>query len=222
MATDKPVARQAASLPDKLAVFPLSNALLLPHGNLPLRVFETRYCNMVEDVLKTKHRLIGIIQPSEPNDDNPRLRKVGCAGKLVSYTDQEDGTYLILLSGRCRFAIAKELPPTRGYRNVKPVWHDYLADLQPCDREAKIVDHAKLRTHLKEFLQTKGLAVNWELISGAPDLELVTTLAMLCPFSSEQQQKLLETTSDSLLASKLLDMLEDSSLRNINSSYSIH
>ena len=177
---------------------------------------------MVEDVLKTKHRLIGIIQPVEPGGENPKLRNIGCAGKLVSYTEQDDGSYLILLSGRCRFTIEQELEQNHGYRNVSPRWKEYLEDLEPRDRSAKIVDHDRLRSHLKDFLGAKGLAANWDLISGAPDLELVTTLAMLCPFNSDQQQKLLEATSDSLLANKLLDLLENASGRRLKTSYSIH
>ena len=34
-----------------LPVFPLSGALLLPRGRLPLRIFEPRYLNMANDAL---------------------------------------------------------------------------------------------------------------------------------------------------------------------------
>ena len=47
---------QAADLPDIVPVFPLPGALLLPRSRLPLHIFEPRYLQMMEDVLKTPHR----------------------------------------------------------------------------------------------------------------------------------------------------------------------
>ena len=52
-----------AELPEVLPVFPLTGALLLPRARLPLHIFEPRYLALLEDVLKTRSRLIGMIQP---------------------------------------------------------------------------------------------------------------------------------------------------------------
>ena len=52
-----------ADLPETIPVFPLPGALLLPRARLPLNIFEPRYLAMLEDTLKTPHRLIGMIQP---------------------------------------------------------------------------------------------------------------------------------------------------------------
>ena len=49
-------------LPKALPIFPLPGVIILPHGNLPLNIFEPRYIAMVESVLGT-HRMIGMIQP---------------------------------------------------------------------------------------------------------------------------------------------------------------
>ena len=54
---------QPADLPDTIAVFPLPGALLLPRSRLPLHIFEPRYLQMLEDALKTRQRLIGMVQP---------------------------------------------------------------------------------------------------------------------------------------------------------------
>lgn len=50
-------------LPDTLPLFVLPGAVLLPRTRLPLNIFEPRYLQMVEDALRTRHRLIGMIQP---------------------------------------------------------------------------------------------------------------------------------------------------------------
>ena len=52
-------------LPDIIPVFQLPGALLLPRARLPLHIFEPRYLAMIDDVLKTSDRLLGMIQPSE-------------------------------------------------------------------------------------------------------------------------------------------------------------
>src|ERR1700679_202834 len=81
-------------LPEEFPVFPLSQALLLPGGRLPLNIFEPRYLAMVEDAL-AGHRLLGMIQPVQPGgfagdglpteDGPPRVHRMGCAGRIVSY-----------------------------------------------------------------------------------------------------------------------------------------
>ena len=55
--------RGPADLPAIIPVFPLTGALLLPRGQMPLNIFEPRYLAMVDDSLREGHRLIGMIQP---------------------------------------------------------------------------------------------------------------------------------------------------------------
>ena len=70
---------QQSDLPDTIAIFPLSGALLLPRSRLPLHIFEPRYLQMIEDCLKTPGRLIGMVQPNvgprRPGTADHRLRR---------------------------------------------------------------------------------------------------------------------------------------------------
>ena len=120
-----------ADLPNILPVFPLQGALLLPGGQLPLNIFEPRYRAMIEDAMGGA-RLVGMIQPRVKEriaaDDAPALYATGCVGKITSFTETSDGRYLINLTGICRFAVARELPPLRGYRRVEPDWAPYLGE----------------------------------------------------------------------------------------------
>ncbi|MEL7030141.1 MAG: LON peptidase substrate-binding domain-containing protein, partial [Pseudomonadota bacterium] len=54
--------RKSGELPERIPLFPLPGALLLPRGRLPLNIFEPRYLTMVDDALATD-RIIGMIQP---------------------------------------------------------------------------------------------------------------------------------------------------------------
>src|SRR5210317_1829692 len=91
-----------ADLPETIPVFPLPGALLLPRGRLPLNIFEPRYLAMLDDALKSEHRLIGMIQTMD-EERPPRLHRIGCAGRVTSLSETEDGRYLIVLTGVCRF-----------------------------------------------------------------------------------------------------------------------
>ena len=118
-----------ADLPEILPIFPLADALLLPRGRLPLNLFEPRYLAMLEDALKTPDRLIGMIQP-DPASETGALRNVGCAGRVVSFSETEDGRYLIVLAGVCRFAPVEEIEGFSPYRRVRADWAPWRRDLR--------------------------------------------------------------------------------------------
>ena len=105
---------KAADLPDTIPVFPLPGALMLPRARLPLHIFEPRYLALIEDCLKTKHRLIGMIQlretpASERREGEKRLQAIGCAGRVTGFSETEDGRYMITLSGASRFRVKEEV-----------------------------------------------------------------------------------------------------------------
>ena len=86
-------------LPRVLPIFPLEGVLLLPGGRLPLNIFEPRYLAMFDDALAS-HRLIGMIQPCEHcKGDAPKVYETGCVGRITSFTETDDGRYLVTLSG---------------------------------------------------------------------------------------------------------------------------
>ena len=115
-------------LPDMLPIFPLPGVIVLPNGNLPLNIFEPRYISMVEDALG-KNRMIGMIQPNPGSEKDNGLYPIGCASKIVSFSETSDNRYLIELKGIIRFKIFKEVSIIKGYRNIIPKWIDYKDDL---------------------------------------------------------------------------------------------
>lgn len=184
-----------ADLPDTLPVFPLDEALLLPRGRLPLNVFEPRYLAMFDDAMKTSHRLIGMVQPA-PGDDGatPNLRDVGCAGRIVSYSETEDGRYLMVLSGVSRFNPVEELDGFTPYRRVKPDWAPFTRDLGPVETDDGF-DRPAFLSILKRYFEASGLSTDWDSLKEADEETLVNSLAMLCPYSAEEKQALLEAAT---------------------------
>lgn len=196
-------------LPSEFPVFPLPGALLLPRGKLPLRIFEPRYVAMTEDSLG-QGRMLGMIQPDPTLPETPTgpgLFRVGCLGRLSSFSETEEGHYLITLTGVIRFTIAAELEMRRGYRRVRGEFSPYTADLdlEPPPFEAS---REALLTTLRGYFAHRGIDANWDTIQRLADDALVTTLAMVCPFEPAEKQALLETATDAERASTLLALLQ--------------
>jgi Lon protease-like protein len=198
----------AADLPETFAVFPLTGALLLPGGKLPLNIFEPRYLAMVEDALASG-RMFGMIQPDAHRPagaHGPGLFRVGCLGRLTSFSETEDGRYLITLDGVARFTVAEELTPERGYRRVRADFAPFLDDLLPpgpvdIGREA-------LLGELRAYFGRSGFEANWDAIDRMPDQALVVTLSMVCPFGAAEKQALLEAPTTAERARTLLALLQ--------------
>jgi len=203
--------RSIDDLPATLGVFPLTGVLLLPRGQLPLNVFEPRYLSLV-DAAMSGSRLIGMIQPAEHEDKalKPALTAVGCAGRVSSYRETDDGRYLITLTGICRFRLANELPMREAYREVHPDYAPFAGDLVS-ESEADF-PRERLFAALKDYLSTRDLKADWRSVMSAPAETLVNALAMLCPFEPAEKQALLEAPGWRERVDTLVALLEMSSL----------
>lgn len=196
-------------LPAEFPVFPLAGALLLPRGKLPLNIFEPRYLAMTEDALGAG-RVFGMIQPDPQKTagpSGPGLYRIGCLGRISSFSETDDGRYLITLSGLTRFAVAVELEMRRGYRRVRADITRFAADLEPAP-EAVAFDRDGLLAALRAYFQRRGFDANWDAIAKMPDDTLVVTLAMVCPFNAAEKQALLEASDEDERARTLRTLLE--------------
>jgi len=194
-------------LPSTLNVFPLTGVLLLPRGNLPLNVFEPRYLALVDATLAGT-RLVGLIQPTQNEDKilKPALSAIGCAGRITSYRESDDGRYLITLTGICRFRVVKELETSEPYRLVTADFAPFLEDLVAADEND--FPRERLLAALKDYLSKRDLKADWKSVISAPPETLVNALAMLCPFEPAEKQALLEAPSWAERVDTLVALLE--------------
>lgn len=204
-------------LPETLPIFPLSGVLLLPGGKLPLNIFEPRYLAMIFDAL-AGHRMIGMVQPMQPggfagdglpsDDGRPKVHQVGCAGRIVSFNETEDGRLLLALSGICRFQIVRELDLAQGgYRRVSALFSPYRADMDHAD-ELVALDRERLMAGLAAFFRGRNLSTDWEAVQKAGDANLVTSLSMVLPLGPVEKQALLEAADSNARAKLLVAFLE--------------
>jgi uncharacterized protein len=195
-----------AALPDILPIFPLTGVLLLPRGRLPLNIFEPRYLAMFRDAMGGE-RLIGMVQPSAPpiREVNPAVYSLGCAGRITSFSETEDGRFLVALTGVSRFRIREELPLLSGYRRVIPDWDDFAEDRSPDEAG---FDRARMTQALRSFFGQRQLEADWSAIEQAPGEHLVTSIAMMCPFAPNEKQALLEAKTLGERAQLLTALIE--------------
>jgi len=191
-----------------IPLFPLEGVLLLPGSELPLNIFEPRYIALVEDCLRDS-RIMGLIQPSgeQPLDGKTPLYSVGCAGRIISFTETEDRRYLITVRGLCRFEILEEKAPVNGSRVIEPDWKKFVTDLNAPDVTNNL-DRKKLTELIGICFKQLGIQADWDLISSAESADLIASLAMACPFAPNEKQALLEATTMEDRAELLLSLLE--------------
>jgi Lon protease-like protein len=196
-----------SDLPKSLPLFPLTGAVLMPRGALPLNIFEPRYLEMVDYALQGD-RLIGMIQPSEHEDTvlKPKLSLVGCAGKIVEFRETDDNRYLLTLSGICRFRLTGEMDTTTPWRAGFTDFASFAGDLaQMADED---FPRERLLAALKAYLNTRDMKADWKSVMNAPGEALINALAMMCPFDPAEKQALLEAQSFQDRASTLMALLE--------------
>lgn len=205
----KDIQPRLEDLPEICPVFPLSGAMLLPGGRLPLNIFEPRYLAMTEDALGGG-RMFAMIQPdldAPTTPHGPGLYRVGCLGRLSSFSETEDGRYLITLNGLIRFDVAEEIAMQRGYRRVRADFGRFAVDLDDAAQERPF-DRRGLLDALRGYFQHRGFDADWEAIDAMEGASLVTSLAMVCPFEPLEKQALLEAESLPDRAHTLRTLLE--------------
>src|ERR1700720_4083126 len=183
-----------ADLPELIPIFPLSGALLLPRGQMPLNIVEPRYLAMIDDALRSGARLIGMIQPdpAHPGQDQtkPQLFRVGCIGRITQLAESGDGRYLVQLTGVARYRLEEELAIGTPYRQCRVTYQPFLDDFTARKGEDKVDRKTLLRT-LADFLKANNLKADWEGIENAPNEALVNALPMMSPYAAPEKPALL-------------------------------
>ena len=206
-------------LPNKIPVFPLSNFIIFPKTSVPLNIFEPRYIDMINDSMKS-NKLIGMIQPKSSNikPNIPILHNVGCLGKITSFSETDDGRYLIILNGLSRFKIIKEIKNEKPYRECEVSFNDFQNDTKKNDEQIKFSDLEFIFKDLKNLFEKRGYSINWDELKKQSLEQTINTLAMASPFSLEEKQILLETKNLSTRKEKLEKILKTYTFDNFHNS----
>jgi len=202
-------------LPNKIPIFPLSNFIIFPETTVPLNIFEPRYIEMIDDVMK-ESKVIGVIQPKKSNNTKPKLHNVGCAGKITSFNETEDGRYLIVINGLSRFKIINEIKNKKSYRECEVSFSEFQSDLITKKEKINFSNLNLIFNDLKKIFEKKGYMINWKELQKQSLNHTINTLSMASPFSLEEKQVLLETQNLNLRKIKLEEILKTYVADNFN------
>jgi len=184
--------KKKENLPKKISVFPLSNFIIFPNTSVPLNIFEPRYIEMIDDTMKS-NRIIGMIQPKKTKKNIPDLFTVGCAGRITSFNETDDGRYLIVVRGVSRFKILKEINNNKPYRECEISFEEYSEDTKENYTKIKFSNLDSMFKSVKYLFKKRGYIINWKELEKQSLDQTINTLAMASPFSLEEKQILLET-----------------------------
>ena len=163
------------------------------------------------------NRIIAIIQPKKTGElKKPDLHNIGCAGKITSFNETDDGRYLIILNGICRFKIMNEIDNGNLYRECNVKYDDFSTDLVEKTDEIKFSDLKLIFQNLKGLFKKQGYEINWKEIEKQSLDQTINTLSMASPFSLEEKQVLLESKDLNNRKEKLEEILNTYILDNFN------
>ena len=200
-----------ADVPQRVPVFPLHRAILLPRATLPLNIFEPRYLQMVDEVMSTS-RVLAMVQPEGGDEESPvdrslPLRRIGCVGRITGYQELDDGRLLITLTGIARFTLVNEVPLPKPYRICTVSYDRFLRDFEAGAGEDE-VDRQGLLKALKTYLEARNLKADWSAVSKSSNETLVNSLSIVSPYGAEEKQALLEAPDLKSRAEMLVALAE--------------
>ena len=196
-----------ADLPEVIPLFPLPGAIVLPRARLPLHIFEPRYRVMLTDCLKTDTRLIGMIQPRPTPSGEARLSAIGCAGRLTAFNETDDGRFMVTLTGISRFRLREEVPGFTPYTRAKVDWTPFARDLRGEETDPGL-DRDSFLALVNRYLLQQRMGTDWPSLREAEPEVLINALSMLCPFSAEDKQALVEAPSLQTRRETLVTLME--------------
>ena len=182
----------------RFPIFPLNGAILFPGTNLPLNIFEKRYIEMVDYAL-SNNRLIGMIQKKESDD----FFKIGCLGKITSFSETGDGRYQINLEGLNRFLLKKIV---KSENNFIIIDGEILKSNESIKEKNSL--NEKLLFSFKKFLKIKNINFNSSEFENLDASSLAKIICIIAPLDHLIKQMLLEFDSDYELCKNLLSVLE--------------
>ncbi len=176
-------------LPETLSILSEMNIILFPGTTLPLKISDPYYINMIEHCFENEC-LLGVIQKLP---EKQKKTKIGCLGKIFSFSETEQQDYFVLLHGICRFQVAyTSSNEDLNMKHIHVEYHHFLDDLKNQKLENKILAE-NLKEIFKHYAKIIGYSENTNYIDDWSFDMLVTQLSMSCPFEALEKQALLES-----------------------------
>jgi Lon protease-like protein len=139
-------------------MFPLES-VLLPGDELPLRIFEPRYSELVRDCLDTEHQSFGVvlIERGREVGGGEQRCDVGVRVRIAEHEDYGDGKYRLRCPVQERIRVTEWLPDDPYPRAVVEPWPDEPGAIG--DAEIGDVEN-RIWALFERIASARGLALN--------------------------------------------------------------
>ena len=169
-----------------IALFPL-HTVLFPGGPLPLRIFETRYTDMVRRCMR-EQQPFGVVLIEEGDEAGvvATTATVGCTARIVDFHTLQDGLLGISCVGVRKFSVQRVWRASDGLNMGEVAW-------LPMEPELPLpADCARLATAVRRALDE--LSEHYENVDRKFDdaAWIGARLAELLPIELAEKQALLE------------------------------
>ncbi len=169
----------APEAPEQLPLFPLSS-VLVPHGRLPLQIFEQRYLDLVRECLKSA-TVFGVVwirrgqEVAQAGAAKPELGDYGTSARIVDWDQLPNGLLGITIEGAQRFDLHNVTRRTSGLWVGEVSWRPVLPSV-PTDESwqplvavlRSLVQHRYVQRMQLQFDETDAWQVAWTLLQLLP------------------------------------------------------
>ena len=173
----------------ELPLFPLGT-VLLPRGRLPLRIFETRYTDMVRRCMR-ENQPFGVVLISQGGEvgQTSATHAIGTTARIVDFNALDDGLLGIQCLGERRFCVRRGWRQPDGLNIGEVDWlPDWLAGDVPVEVEP-------LLALLKQNWTELAPSFDNEAPNFADSVWVCARLAQVLPLPMPLRQQLLESDS---------------------------
>lgn len=174
------------SVPAEIALFPLGT-VLFPGGLLPLRIFETRYVDMVSRCMRQNETFgVVLINAGSETSSQVETAAMGTSARIIDFQTLEDGLLGLLCRGETRFQIGQRNQRSDGLNLAEVEWMPDptgIAIDPKYDTLVQVLREALSRlSNLSQFIELHYDDATW----------VSYRLAELMPLPVNLQQKLLQ------------------------------
>jgi uncharacterized protein len=186
----------------EIALFPLGT-VLMPGGLLPLRIFETRYVDMVGRCMRRNETFgVALIQGGTETSSEVETASTGTTARIIDFQTLEDGLLGLLCRGEARFRIQRRQQQGDGLNLASVEWNPDPVDV-PIDPKFEPLVGLLRQTlsrlsNLSEFIEPRYEDATW----------VSYRMAELLPLPVGLQQKLLEMQGPNERLELLAPLLE--------------
>lgn len=200
---------------EPIPIFPLHDAVLLPHALLPIHVFESNFCQLIEDALQSTRQIAIASYAGEfkqaSSIDPSNLRSAVCVGQIVQHINLPQDQHDVLVQGICRAGIAELIDPDEDCLYLKA----QLTPLESLDDPLPMM--LEFRDELKGLLGSRHLrsmrcaktVMNWFDKDDVPTHALLELISFAMLGDGEVRYKLLAEPIATKRAEMILKELND-------------